>query len=90
MARVVLDVPRRLVGALLDEVGWLVVLLPVWGLSLLAWLLSPWIFGAFVVAVVCWTVWALRRTDASSWAVAGMAAGLALLQLVPVLTLSLL
>lgn len=85
-----LDIPRRLVGALIDEASWLVVLLPLWGLSLLAWHLSPWLLGALVAAVAGWTAWSLHRARTSTWTVIGIITGLALLQLAPVLLVTVL
>lgn len=78
--------PRRVVSALLEEVVWLVVaVLPLWGLSLLAWWVSPWALVALVVGVVGWTAWSLLHAGTSGWALAGVVSGLALLQLAPVL-----
>lgn len=80
----VLDLPSRLAGGVLGELAWLIVLLPVWGASLLAWHLSPWLLGALIVVVVTWAAWSLSRSRASIWTSLGLLIGLALLQLTPV------
>lgn len=80
-----LDFPRRFIAALFDELSWLVVLLPLWGLSLLAWHVSPWLLAALIAAVAGWTAWSLHRARTSTWTFVGIITGLALLQLAPVL-----
>lgn len=89
-AGALLDLPRRFVGALVDELSWLVILLPLWGLSLLAWHFSPWLLGALVATVAGWTAWSLDRARTSPLTVLGIITGLALLQLAPVLLVTVL
>lgn len=79
------DVP--VIGTLVDELGWAVVVLLVWGLSALTWHLSPWLFGALLLAVAGSTAWSWLRSPAPAWTVVPVVVAVALLQLAPVVIL---